>query len=245
MMNDAHARIEVYLNRLERRLKRLPADESREIVEELRTHIVERASESGSLTRADVDKALATLGDPNHLADEYLTDALLAQTESSRSPFGILGKLFRWASISVMGLVVFICALVGYFLGTLLAICAVMKPIHPHTTGLWLIPSDAGDQTISLHLGFGNIPPGGREVLGWSLIPIGLFGGAVLVMATTFAARWGARRYRQTRSRRPFTNQPLDRGEALMTVAKSAEMGIVESGSIQPSKKNGWRQASG
>lgn len=203
MANDARTQIDIYLNRLQRRLKRLPADEMREIVEELRTHIVERASESGSLTRTGVDKALATLGDPNHLADEYLTDALLAQAETTRSPFRILGKLFRWASLNMLGFLVFMCALAGYFVGAALAISAVMKPIHPHTTGLWLVPGDAGDQAISLHLGFSSAPVVGREVLGWWIIPIGLFAGAVVVMATTFAARWCAHKYRHRQTRSP------------------------------------------
>ncbi len=199
MTNEVQIQIDTYLNQLERRLKPLAADQSREIIEEICTHIVERASESGSLTRAGVDKAIANLGDPDDLAEEYLTDALLAGTENTRSPFRILGKLFRWASVSVVGFLVLVCALAGYVLGASFAICAVMKAIHPRTTGLWLIPS-AGDETISLHLGIENAPVTGREVLGWWIVPIGLLAGTVLVMATTFVARWCVRRYRETRS---------------------------------------------
>ena len=42
---------------------------------------------------------------------------------------------------------------------------------------------------ISLRLGFGSAPPGGRELLGWWIVPIGLVVGCGLVMLTT---RFGA-----------------------------------------------------
>ena len=52
----------------------------REIVQELRSHILEK--DAGG----NVDSALAALGSPEELAGRYLTDSLLARAAGSRSP---------------------------------------------------------------------------------------------------------------------------------------------------------------
>ena len=70
--------IEGYLDRLRRDLRGLSQEEIREIVEELRSHILDKASANGEATAAGVDAALAALGRPEDLAREYVTDAVLA-----------------------------------------------------------------------------------------------------------------------------------------------------------------------
>ena len=171
----------------------------REIVEELRSHILDKASVSGEVTADGVDATLAALGSPEELAGEYMTDNLLARAEVSRSPVRILESLFRWASLSVAGFFVFLSSIVGYFLGVAFMLCALLKPVHPQTAGLWIIPTGADDTTISLRLGFGSAPAGGRDVLGWWIVPIGLVVGCGLVMLTTRFALWCVRQYRRSR----------------------------------------------
>ncbi len=118
---DAQQRIEAYLGRLRGRLRGINQDEVREIVEELRSHITDKAAASGEtqreITPAAVDAALAALGSPEELASQYLTDNLLARAEVSRSPLQILRSLFRWASLSVAGFFVLLGSLFGYFFG--------------------------------------------------------------------------------------------------------------------------------
>jgi len=63
---------------------------------------------------------------------------------------------------------------------------------------LWVFPDGGDDLTISLQLGFGSAPAGGREILGWWIMPIGLVLGCGLVMLTTRYALWCARRYRRS-----------------------------------------------
>jgi hypothetical protein len=106
----------------------------------------------------------------------------------------ILKSLFRWASLA--GFLVLLGSLAGYFLGIVFVLCALLKPFHPRTAGLWVIPDGVGDFTISVRLGFGN-PPAGREVLGWWIVPLGLIAGCGLVMLTTRFAVWCVRRYRR------------------------------------------------
>jgi hypothetical protein len=196
--SDAQMKIDAYLSRLRGRLQGANDAEVREIVEELRSHIREKASARGEITEAGVDEALVALGSPEELAKEYLTDNLLARTESSRSPVRVLGSLFRWASLSVAGFLVLLASIVGYFLGGAFILCALLKPFHPQSAGLWVFPDGADDVTYSLRLGFSSVPVGGRELLGWWMVPLGLVAGGALVMLTTLFALWCARRYRRS-----------------------------------------------
>ena len=95
--DEAQQRIDAYLGRLRQRLRGLHDEDVREIVEELRSHIRDKAGSppGGPMTAAEVDRALAALGSPEELASQYLTDDLLARAEVSRSPLRILESLFR------------------------------------------------------------------------------------------------------------------------------------------------------
>ncbi|MFZ0418622.1 MAG: DUF1700 domain-containing protein [Candidatus Sulfotelmatobacter sp.] len=195
---DEKQRIDAYLGRLRVRLLGVNEQEVREIVEELRSHIMDKVAASGEATAAGVDAALAALGNPEELANEYMTDNLLARAQASRSPVRILESLFRWASLSVAGFFVLVASMMGYFLGTVFLLVAALKPFHPQTAGLWLLRDSAGDPEISLRLGFGSVPAAGRDVLGGWIVPIGLLAGCALVMLTTRFALWCGRQYRRS-----------------------------------------------
>src|SRR5947209_11977580 len=154
MSDNAQQKIDGYLTRLRGRLRGLNHDDVCEIVEELRGHIAEKLAGSGEPTSATIDAALAALGSPEELASEYITDNLLARAEVSRSPVRILESLFRWASLSVAGFFVLVVAIVGYVLGVVLILCAVLKPFHPHTAGLCVSRDSTGDLSFFLRLGF-------------------------------------------------------------------------------------------
>jgi uncharacterized membrane protein len=204
---ESQQRIDAYLGRLRARLRGFKDDEVREIVEELRSHVMDKAAadesaayagEKGEVTAAGVDAALAALGSPEELASQYTTDNLLARAEVSRSPLRILKGLFRWASLSVAGFFVLLGSVVGYFIGGVFILVAVAKLFHPHTAGLWIFPNGSGDSQISFRLGFGEVPAGGRDVLGWWVVPIGWTSGCGLVMLTTYVAVWFVRQYRRS-----------------------------------------------
>jgi hypothetical protein len=192
-------RIEAYLVKLRVRLRGLNDDDVCEIVQELRAHITDKATASGEVTAAAVDNALSALGPPEELASQYLTDALLSRAEISRSPVRILAGLFRWARLSIAGFFVMLGSLVGYFFGVVFVLCALLKPFHSETAGLWISRDSHNDLSFSIRLGFGNVPLNKQEVLGWWIIPIGLLVGCGLVMLTTRFALWCVRRYRQSR----------------------------------------------
>jgi len=203
---DAQQRIDAYLGRLRGRLRGANDEEIREIVAELRSHIMDKAAASsqvsdeatGEITTVGVDAALAALGSPEELASQYMTDTLLARAEVSRSPVQILRSLFRWASLSVAGFLVLLGSLIGYSLGVILMLVAVAKLFHPQTAGLWILPGGSGDYEMSFRLGFGSAPAGGRDLLGWWIVPIGWVLGGGLVMLTTSMAVGFVRHYRRS-----------------------------------------------
>jgi len=194
----AEQKIDAYLSRLRARLRGTDEQDVREIVEELRSHILDKMG-TEDVSAGAVDATVAALGSPEELASEYMTDNLLARAEVSRSPVRILESLFRWASLSIAGFFAFLSSVVGYLLGTSFILCAVLKPLHPQTAGLWILPAGSDDFLISLRLGFGSAPPGGRELLGWWIVPIGLVAGCALVMLTTRFGLWCVRQYRKSR----------------------------------------------
>jgi hypothetical protein len=198
MAGDAQQKVEAYLGRLRQLLRGMNAEDAREIIEELRSHLMDKVAASGEATDAGVDAALAALGSPEELAKEYMTQNLLARAEASRSPVRILESLFRWASLSAAGFFVLVGSMTGYFLGTVFLLVAALKPFHPQTAGLWLLRDSTGDPEISIRLGFGTVPAEGRDVLGWWIVPIGLLAGCAVLMLTTRFALWCARQYRRS-----------------------------------------------
>jgi hypothetical protein len=198
---DGQARIDAYLKRLRAGLRGLPAEEAREIVEELRGHILDKAAgdrpAGATLPVAAIEDALAALGSPEDLAREYATDHVMARAEVTRSPMRVLASLYQWATLSVVGFFALAGTVMGYFIGASFLVCGLLKPFHPRSAGLWLIPGAGQDYVLSLRMGFSGIPAEGRELLGWWLLPLGIAGGGGMVLLTTSAALWCVRQYRQ------------------------------------------------
>ncbi|MGC2018632.1 MAG: hypothetical protein WA657_22565 [Candidatus Acidiferrales bacterium] len=195
--DDAQQKIETYLASVRRHLRGFNDAEVGEVVEELRSHITDKIEGSRAITAKGVDATLAALGRPEELAAQFVTENLLARTEVSRSPLRILIGLFRWASLSFGGFLVLLGSLAGYFFGIVFVLCALLKPLHPQTAGLWATRDSTGDLIFSLRLGFGTVLPGGKDVLGWWIVPIGLLVGCGLIMLTTRVAVWCVRRCRK------------------------------------------------
>jgi hypothetical protein len=175
--SDAAEQIEAYLDKLRSRLRGVNPAEVRDIVEELRSHILEK-----------------------ELGSRYLTDSLLVRVEASRSPLRLLQNLSRWASLSLAGIFVLLGSVVGYFVGGAFILVALCKPFHPQNAGLWTYRDAVGDLGISVRLGYGNAPAVGRDLLGWWIVPVGLLVGCGLVMLTTHCALWCVRIYRKSRA---------------------------------------------
>ena len=196
---SAQQMIDRYLVELRTHLRWLPKEQVVDIVEEIRSHIRDAASAGGAMTEASVNAALSRLGPPSALAASYVTDNLLAQAQHSRMPWSVLRGIFRWATLSVKGFLVFSVCLIGYAFGGSFFIAALAKPLDPKV-GLWLIDND----TYSLTLGMTDRWPQGHELLGWKLIPIGLALGGGTIMLTTHFGLWCIQRFRESRPTAKF-----------------------------------------
>jgi hypothetical protein len=183
--------VEDYLAALRRQLRELMDDDANDIVEEIRFHILDKSSADGS--PEVVSATLAALGTPEELASRYRTDELRKRAQASRSPAVILRSLFRWATLSLMGLTVFATSVIGYALGGTLVIVGFYKLIHPRKGGIWFNPRPGG-KGIDGEAGFSFVSRGpwthpGHEIIGMWLVPIGLIGGGGLVLLHLLAGK--------------------------------------------------------
>ncbi len=171
-----------YLETLRSHLKSLPAETREEIVLEIASHIQERLSQPGS----SLGEVLARLGPPEHVAAAYRDNLLLRRARRSVSPVVIAHAVLRIATKGLFGFLVAVCATVGYAFGGGLVLVALMKPIFPHNTGLWI----SGSRIVNSGVQFPAPGPPAHEVLGQAVIPICLVLGAAIVLLTTGCARF-------------------------------------------------------
>jgi hypothetical protein len=170
MSRDAGlAHLDAYLAQVQRRVGGLPDAEVREIVAELRAHVLDKVG--GDHTPASIEAAIAELGSPREIARVNITERIVARAEASRSPWSLLGGVVRLAGLSAYGAFAFIVSLLGYGLAGAFLLTALAKPFKGAHAGLWRIAGPDGD--VSWSLGSTSNPQG-QEVLGWWIIPIGL-----------------------------------------------------------------------
>ncbi len=179
-------RIDAYLMQLRRSLGELPPEEVAEILREIRSHILERAEAGGGLSEERLVSILKALGRPEEIAPLYQADALMARARGSLSPGAVLRGVYRWATLSAAGLFLFVMGVAGYGAAFGLVLAGLGKIIAPNHFGAWVGPNTSFVIGVT-----GN--PGARDVLGWWLVPVGVAGGSLLLIATTHALRWALR----------------------------------------------------
>ncbi len=220
--DDIATSIERYLARLRKALGDVPGPERDEMVEEIRSHILERVEAEGQVTEQVVNEVLRAVGDPRELAAQYKTDAMLRRAARSRSPWLLLRSTLRWATRGIAGVIAFLATLTGYGCAAVCYLCFLLKPFFPARVGLWLSP----EHTITLGYWNGHFsgtevygisvrPPFSfalgtlgatqgpvRELLGPWLFPVALLCGSLFVIATTHLTRWFIKKFGKRKSRR-------------------------------------------
>ena len=198
---ESQKNIDAYLVALRKQLRGPVDSDVEDIVEEIRAHILDKTS--GTAATDTVEATLASLGAPAELASRYRTDDLMQRARVTRSPLLSLHSLFRWATLSFVGLIVFLVSVVGYSLGGGLVVVAALKLIWPGATGFWMeFYPDGSPKSASggFGSGYASHPPPGREVLGWWLVPIGLFLGGALLFLTFRFGTWSIRKFWRPRA---------------------------------------------
>jgi len=191
---ESRKSVDAYLAALRRQLRDLLDEDVKDIVEEIRMHILDKTAEDCS--QGAVAAALAALGNPEELAARYRTEELLQRAKLSRTPAYMLHSLLHWALLSVLGLLVFSISVLGYVLGGGLFILGVLKVFNYQHTGLWGVFTEhewsLGFQSGGEH--------GGHELLGVWLLPLGLLGGPVLFFLTLRFGMWSVRKFWRPRA---------------------------------------------
>lgn len=175
-------RIDAYLMQLRRSLGELPQPEVADILQEIRGHILERAEAAGNLTDERLAEILKALGRPEDIAPLYQAEALMARARTSFSPTLLLKGALRWAMLSARGFALFVVALLGYGLALGLLAGGFGKMIAPNKIGAWMSPGSFSIGTTT--------NGAAHDMLGWSLVPVGLIGGTLALIATTWILRW-------------------------------------------------------
>ena len=174
--NDAgKAHLETYLTQVQRYLTGLPDAEAREVIAELRSHVLDKVD--GVVTPQRVEAAIAELGTPKEVARVNVTERVVAHIEAHRSPLSVLRGVVRLAGLSAYGFFAFLVSFTGYAMAAALLITAAVKPFWREHAGLWLVPDPKDNWSFSL--GVSDVPHG-RELLGWWIIPIGIGVGLLL-----------------------------------------------------------------
>jgi hypothetical protein len=180
----------------------LPAGaEAEDLIAELHSHLVDVARTGDTWDLERLRAAIARFGDPVALARECRLQNVARRAETTRTPWALLRFAAQWAGVAFAGARALVLGALGYGIAFFSLALAVAKPLVPQRIGLWLIP--AGED-VHVQLGRSLVPPaGGEEVLGWSIVPIGLALAALAFFATTrylvLRVRWFRARLRAER----------------------------------------------
>jgi HAAS len=193
MMNrsERDPAVDRYLDRVRVSLRGVSEPEIKDILLELRGHIIERLQ-----AQKDAESVLRSLGDPEELARQYRTESVTAKAECGSSPIVILHSLMLLRRNSSLGWAVLALTGFGYAWAFVLGAAAIEKLLSPHDVGLWYRPGSVSLPRIMVD---GAGPPGTRELLGWWFVLFGLAACGLLIVLTRYFALWWIRRLRPER----------------------------------------------
>jgi uncharacterized membrane protein len=194
MSNDAgKAHLDTYLAQVHRHLGGLPDAEARETLAELRSHVLDKVA--GDLSVISVERAIAELGPPREVARLNVTERVVAELETNRSPLRVLRAVVRLAGLSLYGFFALTLSVCGYAIAAAFLVTAAIKPFMPARAGLWRLPDAKDDFSFSIGA---TDNPQGHELLGWWIIPIGIVVGLGLSWLTWRFGLFSLRRMRRS-----------------------------------------------
>jgi hypothetical protein len=133
-----------YLISFRSHLGSLTISEREEIVREIEAHIRDASEEQG----ANSAEILTRLGSPEQLAAQYRDGLLIRKASHSYSPILLLRGALRFTRRSLIGIIVVIAGLFGYWLGGAISLIGLLAPIwyivHPHNTPSYPVTPFAG-----------------------------------------------------------------------------------------------------
>src|SRR3954466_274386 len=132
---SAQKQIDSYLDDLSAHLQAAPAEETTEFIKEIRSHILETATDDSHLDAATVCSVLADLGPAPVLAANYLKNiSMLAGLPTFREP----RRNFARGRHGILRTVrLFLALIVAYAIAGVSVACVISKIFHPQHAGLW------------------------------------------------------------------------------------------------------------
>lgn len=188
---------ERYLRRLSVALRSIDGRERDAIVQETRSHLMERAGQGSDA----VGRALAAFGKPEVYAEGFLEGADLRSALARDSALPMLGEVLKLAGKSaaafVPATVILLLCTCAFAFGAM----AVIKPIAPEAVGLW-VDSEAG--TFAFGVVSEASRQGATELLGYWIIPVAVVCSVLSLVAARRVVRLVlARRLRSIESEEP------------------------------------------
>jgi hypothetical protein len=119
IVDDGKERLERFLHDVRRELRGLSSAEDAEVIEELRSHVLDRTG--GSLSADAVGTALRAIGSPAEVR-------AAASIEHDRSPWRVLRAAALLARVSTRALYVLAVSLLGYAVAGGALVVAAVKP---------------------------------------------------------------------------------------------------------------------
>jgi len=197
LTETGESRINGYLFVLQRSLDTfLPRDVVRDVVREIESHLRERilAADGSPDERAALERILAELGSPLHVAQAYSAERTIDEAVATGRIVPMARAVGHLASTTVTGYFAALGLLIGYLTAFAFLAIAVLKPIFPNNVGVQYVRGFP----VGLGAHF-PLEPGVELHGGYALIPVALACGLAIFVGThrgarRFLSRWRNRR---------------------------------------------------
>lgn len=174
---------ENYVDRIEAKLEPLRPTARQEIVQELKTHLLDSIQHDGAEQESvRVLNATEKLGRPEAYLEPMLTDRMIEEGSTTYNPRWILKGLGRTLTRGVKKTVQGLLFGIGYLLALIIFALGLLKPFFPEHVGLFYEP---GEETQRITFGFLEQTEGMTEVLGYWIIPLSLAVGVLIYVGLT------------------------------------------------------------
>jgi amino acid transporter len=197
LTETGESRVNGYLFVLERSLKSfLPHEVTRDAVREIESHLRERviAADGAPNEREAVERILAELGPPLRVAQAYSAERTIDEAVATGRFVPTVRAVGHLAEKTVTGFVTAFVLFIGYATSFAFFAIAVLKPVFPDNVGIQYLHGFP----VGLGAHF-PVPPSTNLRGGYWIIPIALFFGMGIFVAThrgarKYLAQWRGRR---------------------------------------------------
>lgn len=189
LSETGESRIRGYLFVLERSLRTfLDRDVTTDAVREVESHLRDRIAQAEAVPdeRGAVERILAELGPPLHVAQAYANEMTLDEAVTTGRVVAIVRAVWHIAATSVAGFLWAMVLLTGGAIGIGLILIGVLKPIFPANVGFNYVNGRLTGFGVQ---SFGALPPGVEVHGGYWLVPVCLLLGLAILVVTQRAAR--------------------------------------------------------